>query len=276
MLFYIYLIISVAAGVGSWLISDKLWLLPVAFVGCFLGLIILFAMMMLIMALCVDMKKIQEKDNGFYRWMIHRLLDLAMPILRLRLHIQGAEKVPETGRCLVVCNHLHELDPVFLLKAFPKMKLAFISKREVDRMFMVGQFLHKIMGQSINRENDREALKTILNCVRLIKEDMNSVAVFPEGYIKEDHQLHRFRGGVFKVAQRTKVPIVVCTLRDTHKIVHNALRLKKSDIQLHIVGVIGPEQWEGVTAVNIANKAYEMMAADLGPELVWQENEPNL
>ena len=271
MLFYIYLMISAAAAVGSWLLSGKAWWLPVGFVGCFVGLVILFALVMLIMALFVDMKKPQEKDNRFYRWMTHRLVELAMPILRIRLHTQGMENLPDGGRCLVVCNHLHELDPVFLLRAFPKMKLAFISKQEVDRMFLVGQFLHKIMGQPINRENDREALKTILNCVRLIKEDMHSVAVFPEGYIKPDHQLHRFRSGVFKIAQRTKVPIVVCTLRNTHNIMHNFLRFKKTDVHLHLVGTIGPEQWEGATTVDIAGKAYDMMAEDLGPDLVWQE-----
>ena len=143
-------------------------------------------------------------------------------------------------------------------------------------MFLVGKFLHKIMGQPINRENDREALKTILSCIRLLKEDMNSVAVFPEGYIKEDRLLRHFRSGVFKIAQRAKVPIVVCTLQNTHKILHNFLHFRKTDVHLHLVGVIEPEEWEGATTVDIANKAYEMMAADLGPELVWQESDTNL
>jgi len=165
------------------------------------------------------------------------------------------------------------LDPIFLMTVFRDKKLAFISKREVDNMFLVGKFLHKIMGQPINRENDREALKTILNCVRLLQEDMNSVAVFPEGYIKEDRLLRHFRSGVFKIAQRTKVPIVVCTLQNTHKIMHNFLHFKKTDVHLHLVGVIEPGEWEGATTVDIADKAYRMMAADLGPDLVWQEVE---
>ena len=176
---------------------------------------------------------------------------------------------------MLVCNHLNDLDPVTLFWYFRKSQPIFISKRENSSMFLVGPLMHMTMCQLINRENDREALKTILSCVRLLKEDMNSVAVFPEGYIKDDRLLRRFRSGVFKIAQRTRVPIVVCTLRNTHKILHNFLHFKKTHVHLHLVGVIEPERWEGATTVDIANKAYEMMAADLGPELVWQESDTN-
>jgi len=267
--------VLICLGTESFAGYGWLWMLPAGFLGSFLALLLLFALTIFVMGIVVDMKKPQEKDSGFYRWMLHQLIFLGVPLLGVRFHTQGLEKTPNTNRCLVVCNHLFELDPVFLLKVFPQMKLAFISKREVDNMFLVGKFLHKIMGQPINRENDREALKTILNCVRLLKEDMNSVAVFPEGYIKPDRKLRKFRSGVFKIAQRAKVPIVVCTLQNTHKIIHNFLRFKKTDVHLHLVGVIEPEEWIGATTVDIAGKAYDMMAADLGEELVWQYSDTN-
>jgi len=277
MLKWIFSAVSALSAVGICLRTGAfegltwLWLLPVGFAGSFVGLFLLFALTILVMGIAVDMEAPQEKDNGFYRWMLHQLIDMGIPILGVRFHTQGLEKTPATDRCLVVCNHLFELDPIFLLRVFPQMKLAFISKREVDNMFLVGKFLHKIMGQPINRENDREALKTILSCIRLLKEDMNSVAVFPEGYIKPDRKLRKFRSGVFKIAQRAKVPIVVCTLQNTHKIMRNFLHFQKTDVHLHLVGVIGPEEWEGATTVDIALKAYDMMAADLGPDLVWQD-----
>ena len=171
---------------------------------------------------------------------------------------------------MLVCNHIHDIDPAILLRAFPKSTLAFISKREVDGMFLVGPFLHKIMGQAINRENDREALKTILKCIDIIKQEKASVAVFPEGYIKDDRLLRPFRHGVFKIAQRTKVPVVVCTLRNTQYALANAKKLKPTDIHLHLLDVIYPEQMEGKTTVQLGEEIYAMMAEDLGPELVWQ------
>ena len=224
--------------------------------------------MLLIMAKCVRMDQPQESDNRFYRGVLMLTIDALIPVLQVHIQTQGLEQLPRDGRFLLVCNHLHDTDPVVLLWAFRKSGLAFVSKREVDDMFLVGPFLHKILGQPINRENDREALKTILNCIRLIKEDQASIAVFPEGYVSKEHQMHPFRSGVFKIAQKAKVPVVVCTLRNTHHIYANMPKLKPSFVELHLVGVIPAEEIEGVTAVDVSHRAYEMMAQDLGPELV--------
>ena len=110
--------------------------------------------------------------------------------------------------------------------------------------------------------------------IRIIKEDKASIAVFPEGYIhKEDRRLHPFRPGVFKIAQKANVPIVVCTLRDTHKALASVMKLKGADVHLHLLGVIPAEELEGKTAVQVGEQVYEMMARDLGPELVLPRTE---
>jgi 1-acyl-sn-glycerol-3-phosphate acyltransferase len=145
------------------------------------------------------------------------------------------------------------MDPLTLLMYFSKYQLAFISKRENASMFIVGKLMHKLMCQMINRENDREALKTILTCIRLIKEDEVSIGVFPEGYTSMDGLLHPFRSGVFKIAQKANVPIVVCTLRDTQYALKNAMKLKRSVVELRLLDVIPAEDLKGRTAVDIGS-----------------------
>ena len=245
-----------------------LWLLPAGFFGTFVVLVILWLAMVLIMSLLVDVKKPQEKDNRFYRMVIHWSADALMPLVRVKICAEGTEKIPKSGRFLLVCNHLAEIDPVALMTVFRKSQLAFISKRENDSRFIIGPFLHRIMCQPINRENDREALKTILKCIDLLKEDQVSIGVFPEGWVSMDEKLHPLRPGVFKIAQKANVPIVVCTLQDTQKVVPNIKKLKPSQIQLHILEVIQPEEIKGVPTVKIAERVHDLMAADLGPEKV--------
>ena len=262
--------VGVCWGTGGFETLTWLWLLPVSFVGAFLCLLILTFLLVTVMSLPVKMDKQQEKDSPFYRFVIMRLIDLLVPLLGIRIHEQGLEKAPKEGRFLLVCNHLYDIDPAILLRAFPKSRLAFISKRENDKKFLIGPFLRKILCQPINRENDREALKTILRCIDIIKTDTASIAVFPEGYIQDDRLLRPFRYGVFKIALRAKVPVVVCTLRNTHKLLNNVLHLRHTDIHLHLLDVITVEEQQGMTAVELGQKAYAMMAEDLGPELVWQ------
>ena len=250
-----------------------LWIGPLSFAASFLALgLLAFAFLWLVTAF-VKLDVPQERDSKFYRRLTYLYVDAICTILRMRLHTQGLEKTPTGGRFLLVWSHLCDLDPVVLLGWFKKSQLAFISKWENSSMFIVGKLMHKLMCQLINRENDREALKTILRCIQLLKEDQVSVAVFPEGYTSRDGKLHKFRPGVFKIAMKAQVPIVVCTVTNTNRVFHNILRLKPTDVTLHLVDVIPPEALKGRTAVDVSDQVYNMMLADLGPEFALEEAE---
>ena len=257
---------AVSGGFGdlSWI-----WMLPAVFVGSYLGLFLLAFLFLWAVCSAIDIEK-GSSESPFYRRLAVLYIQAVFPILQMRVHTKGLENTP-TGRYLLVCNHLNDLDPVTLLYYFRKSKLAFITKWENQNLFIVGKLMYKLRCQPINRENDREALKTMLGCIQLIKEDIANVAVFPEGYTSRDHKFHQFRPGAFKIAQKTGVPIAVCTLTNTHKVFHNALRLKPTDIHLHLVDVLQPGDYEGMTAVQIGEKVHKLMADDLGPELVAAE-----
>ncbi|MBR4016639.1 MAG: 1-acyl-sn-glycerol-3-phosphate acyltransferase [Oscillospiraceae bacterium] len=264
--------LGVCAGVDGFCGLGWLWILPVCILGSAVALIVVYFLTLWISSLLVNIEKPQKKDNPFYRWLVQTTASLGIWILRIRVRTRGLEQLPKSGRFMLVCNHLSLLDPLILLNYCKKSQLAFIAKRESASMFLVGKLMHRMMCQLINRENDREALKTIINCIRMIQEDKVSVAVFPEGYITGDDLLHPFRSGVFKIAQKANVPIVVCTLQNTQEVKRNMPHLRHTDVAFHLLGVIQPEDFAGMTTVDIGNKVHAMMAEDLGPDLVFQEN----
>ena len=252
-----------------------LWIGPLTFAGSFLALMVLAFLFLWLVTAFVDLKKPQEHDSKFYRTLVALYVPAICTILRMRVHTRGLEKTPTDGRFMLVCNHLFDFDPVVLLGWFGKSQLAFISKWENSAMFIVGKVMHKLMCQLINRENDREALKTILRCIQLLKEDECSIAVFPEGYTSVDGRLHHFRPGVFKIAMKAQVPIVVCTITNTNRVVHNILCLKHTDIELHLIDVIPAEALKGRTAVDISEQVYQMMLNDLGANFAPLESDKN-
>ena len=255
---------AICAVSGSFQSLAWLWVLPVGFAGSFLGLFLLAFLFLWISCSIIDIEK-GSSESPFYRRLAVIYIQAILTLLRMRVHTKGLENTP-TGRYLLVCNHLNDLDPVTLLYFFRKSKLAFITKWENQKLFIVGKLMYKLRCQPINRENDREALKTILGCIQLIKDDIANVAVFPEGYTSRDHKFHQFRPGVFKIAQKTGVPIAVCTLTNTHKVFHNVLHGKHTDIDLHLVQVIQPEEYRGITTVELSHRIHALMAEDLGPE----------
>lgn len=264
--------LGVCFATGAFSTMVWLWLLPVCLLGGFLVYVGLAFVFLLIACAVADPDKPQEEDSRFYRGLVNRYIEAILTFTRIRVHTEGLEKTPKTGRFLLVCNHIHDTDPAIIMSCFPKSQLAFVAKQEVRQMFLVGKLLPKLLCSFINRENDREALKTILRCISLLKEDKVSIGIFPEGYICPERKLQHFRPGVFKIAQKAKVPIVVCTLRDTQYVVRNFLGGKPSQVELHLLAVIPAEELEGKTTVDIADRVYRMMAEDLGPERVLEEN----
>ncbi len=257
---------------GAFLSLTWLWLLPVSLLGSILILSALHVLFLMLLCAFVDLKKPQEKDSPLYRRVVSLTAGAVLPILRMKMEVTGLEKTPKDGRFLLVCNHLNDLDPVVLLHYFRKQQLAFISKWENSSMFIVGKMMHKIQCQLINRENDREALKTILKCIQILKEDKASIAVFPEGYTSRDHKFHEFRPGVFKIAQKAKVPIVVCTVTNTHTVFHNFLHFKPTHLKLHLIDVIQPAQFADLNTTELAQNIHTMMASDLGAEYAPAQN----
>ena len=246
------------------ILDTALWLIPVFFLVCYLVLALLaFGFLYLVCAL-VDREKPQEEDSRFYRAVMDLYIEALISLVLARVEPTGLEKTPKEGRFLLVCNHLFLADPGVLLHCFRKSQLSFITKQENENLFVVGPIMHKILCQSLDRNNDRQALKVILKCIQLIKEDKVSIGVFPEGYTSRDGKLHHFRSGVFKIAQKTQVPIVVCTIQNTRMIFKNLKKLKTTQIPLHLVDVLYPEDYQGLTTAEISDKVYEMMIADLG------------
>ena len=267
----IALLALILAALVFFVAGTPVWSLPLLFLGFDLGLLLLSVLFLWICCATVDMSKPQEEDSRFFRRLMHPYIEALISIVGIRLHTQGLEKVPTDGRFLLVCNHLFIADPGVLLHCFKNSQLAFVTKQENDSVFLVGKIMHKILCQPIDRNNDRAALKTILKCIQLLKEDKVSVCVFPEGYTSTDGKLHHFRNGVFKIAQKANVPIVVCTLQNTRQIFKNMAKLKHTDVPVHLVEVIPAEELKGLTTVQIGERVYEAMISDLGEAFRYQE-----
>lgn len=259
--------VSVIAAVLVCLLGGvSFWWLALLVLGFFLGGLILAFLFLWLMCAFVDFGKPQEHDSKFYRFLARIYIEALVPLVQVRIRKRGLEQLPQEGPFVLMCNHQSIADPVILLEAFPKANLTFISKKENHDMFLIGKIMHKLMCQLLDRENDRQALKVILRCIQLVRDEKMNLGVFPEGYCTLDGRLQHFRPGVFKIAQKTKVPIVVCTVNDTAQIFKNLPKLKPTEVDFHLVGVVRPEEFEGLTTVQLADKVFQMMLEDLGPE----------
>ena len=270
------LAVALCVAVGAFETFAFLWLVPVGFLGSFLVIAAAIFLWLVLYCKSIDPEKIGDEDSPVFRRFVMELVHAIVTVLPVKVKTQGLEKIPTDGRFLLVSNHLDNIDPALFYYCFPKSQLAFVGKKETGSMFLVNKVMPKLLCPTIDRENDREALKSILRCISLLKNDTVSIAIFPEGRINKFRKLAHFRPGVFKIAQKANVPVVVCTLRGTNHVIKRLLKLKGSSVEVKLLDVIPAEALQGKTTVDIAQQVYDIMAADLGAEnILTPEEEEN-
>ncbi len=223
-------VITLFSGVTT--VSGSLWKTPLLLIGCFIGFIALHAAVFFVSTyLC-------KQGSKFYRLVIKHTLPIVIKLLRVEVHINGADKVPEDERFLLVCNHIHNIDPAIIMYALPEAQLSFIGKKEIKELMpFVYRAFSNLGGISIDRENNREGAKAIISACKLIKDDKASVGIFPEGYTSLDGNLQPFRNGALKIATKTGSKIVVCTLLGTKEAIKRIF-LHRTHIYFDVLDVI--------------------------------------
>ena len=204
------------------------------------SLLFAYIWLIIISALCVNMKKEYERDSRYYRWLLNSSTAIAVRLIRIHIRVTGKDMLPK-GRFLLVCNHRSKFDPILSWHIFAKENLSFISKPENFKVPIYGRLIHRCCFLPIDRENPRNAIKTVKQAVRLIDEDIASVAVYPEGTRNYGEELLPFHNAMFKIAQKAQVPIVIVTVRGTYEIQKN-YPLHRSHVYLDVVRVLDKDE----------------------------------
>ena len=97
----------------------------------------------------------------------------------IHLIVKGQEKVPKDQAVLYVSNHRSYFD-IVTLYPLTNNTTGFVAKKELERIPFIRRWMRYMNCQFLDRENIKEGLKTILNCIATVKGGC-SVCIFPEG-----------------------------------------------------------------------------------------------
>ena len=247
-----------------------LWIIAIAITAFLEYWILLF-----ISSCVVDTKKLYDKHSSYYRWLLVSSTWHLVFFGRVHFHTKGFEKFPRDQRFLLVCNHRSKLDPIttwFLLQDYD---LAFISKKENFEVPCWGRLIRRCCFLPIDRENPRNAMKTIEMAADLIKNDQVSIAVYPEGTRNFGDGLLPFHNGIFKIAQKAGVPVVICGISGADKMPKN-FPLHKTDIYFEVLDVLSAEQVASQRCNDIGDYARGLMLSFVEKHEEEKEQDVNL
>ena len=232
-----------------------------------LGVVAILAALFLFVGFCslfADRNKVYDKESKFFRFLLTYSTAIARVLLRIKLDVKGMDKLPE-GRFLLVSNHRSKFDPILTWLVFKKQHIAFISKFSNFKVPIFGRIIRKCCFMGIDRDNPREALKTINQAVKLIKNDEVSVGVYPEGTRNYEAGLLPFHNAVFKIAVKAKVPIVILTVKAADEIQHN-YPFKRSVVYFDVCEVMPADRVASMKTGDIGSYVAEIMTKSLGKQ----------
>jgi len=151
----------------------------------------------------------------FVSWITH----WAVPLLTFsKTEMEGIEKLDkenlETG--VLYANH-HSIFDIFSFIKTVKRQHAYIAKKEIGNIFLLNRGMRLIRCGFLDRDNPREAVKTINEAVKTVKEGILMV-IFPEGTRMIKGPIGNFKAGSFKVAMKAKAPIIPMTIYNSEMV----------------------------------------------------------
>ncbi len=270
MIFALTLILGAAAAVAYAALSStvSVWgVLGAAALG-FLAGNVLFLLVVIVNALLLKPLGPDEgieKQHPFSRWLCTRGARWLTDLGGARVRLSGLEKLPE-GPFLLVGNHRSMFDPLIVMGWLGKYNIAFVSKPSNLKIPFVGLMARRTGFLGIDRENDRAALKTILQAADYLKRGVCSVGIYPEGTRNRTQEpLLPFHAGSFKIAQRAGVPVAVVCMRGTENIVKLPL-FYRTPVTLEVLELIEAETVKRMKTVELAEQVRALLEEKLREE----------
>jgi 1-acyl-sn-glycerol-3-phosphate acyltransferase len=178
------------------------------------------------------MHKKSPKDAEVYAYRkAQNIARYVLKVTKTTMEVSGTENIPKEN-CVFISNHQAIFDG-FALLAYINKPFGFIAKKEIKKMPLINGWLSSIGSLYMNRQNPREAIKTIQEGVEKIKIG-HSILIFPEGTRSLASKMNSFKKGSMKLAISSKVAIVPITIDGTYNVLEVGTKVTGNKVKMVI------------------------------------------
>lgn len=167
------------------------------------------------------LRKITKRRDDYTQQDIHNVInDFCKESLKLngqKIIVHGEENIPSEAS-LYVSNHRSMIDGIIMPSVIRKPIGMIIAKEpQYENIPIVNKWTKLSKCLYIDRDNNRNALKTISEAIKVINSGVN-IGAFPEGHLTDENDiLDVFKDGLFRIATKSQCPVVPIVIEGSEK-----------------------------------------------------------
>ncbi|MEG1432525.1 MULTISPECIES: lysophospholipid acyltransferase family protein [Eubacterium] len=155
----------------------------------------------------------------------------------------GLENMPK-GPAIYVSNHLSYCDIPLMLGYLGDDTKPLVSKKENEKIPLIRGWMEELHCVFLHRDDPRAAVKDLEEAAHWVSEGY-SMVIFPEGTRSKDGEMADFKAGAFRIAQKTKVPVVPVCIQGTNDVMRpGSIWMHKAPVKMQILPPIDTSTYE--------------------------------
>ena len=240
--------------------SWEWWLIiPMAFVF-FATCVLIYALICWLLAVFIP-KNDTKPPRKFYTFITHLTCRFLLKIYNVKIIVEGKELLKKLGSFLFISNHQSNLDPICQIASYDRKDLTYIMKDDFMNVPMVGNWLCSSGHLPLDRVNNRNAIITINKSVNRINQGY-PIGAYPEGTRSKSKDLGEFKDGLFKVAVKSRAPIVVTIIDNAYR-VKSRFPFRRTKVLLKVCKVIDYEEIKEMNTHQISEIVRNIVVEEL-------------
>ena len=222
---------------------------------------LIYLIPLFIASLFMSQKKPQEKISKVAYWFIYQTSFVVPTLFKARMKVSG--EFPKE-RSLIISNHTSNFDPMPITYFSKNQPVISVTKLENFKLPIAGNFIWKAGFIGMDRENDFNAVKSIVRAANHIKNNESSIYICPEGTRNHhpENGMLDWHAGSLKIAYKAKCPITVVAMKNANLIASN-FWLKFTNFYIDVVEVIPYEKYKEMNTQELANYCKNLIANKL-------------
>ena len=183
--------------------------------------------------------------------LVHHVIYLMNKTGKITTEAYGLENLPQEGGYMMYPNHQGKYDVLGIMYTHKK-PCSFVMDKNKSYTILVREFCDLVQGKRLEKDNPRQGI-TIINQVANEVAAGKRYILFPEGGYKfnNKNKVCNFKAGSFKIALKSKAPIVPIALIDSYK-VFNSFHVGPLTTQVHYLKPNTYEEYKNLKTQEIA------------------------